>query len=75
MVRMGEAIEEEERVKAKGRIIEGAKKGYDNLSEPNEEAGSTRDIVANLLGTSGKTYVKAKEVVKAAEEDPDKFDY
>ncbi|MCP5018387.1 MAG: ParB N-terminal domain-containing protein [Ketobacter sp.] len=73
MVSIGEAIEEGEREKAKERQVEGSKKGYGNLPQPNEETGTTRDKVAKMLGTSGKNYEKAKAVVHAAVEDPEKY--
>ncbi len=74
MMSIGVAIEEGYKAKAKERQMEGSKKGSGNLPQPNEKTGRVRDKVAKRLGTSGKTYEKAKVVVKAAEEDPDKFD-
>lgn len=35
--------------------------------------GTVRDVVGRRLGVGGTTYVKAKQVVEAAEEDPDKY--
>lgn len=35
------------------------------------DAGKTRDKVAKTLGVSGRTYEKAKQVVEAAEQDPE----
>jgi ParB/RepB/Spo0J family partition protein len=46
-----------------------------NLPEGNTapSAGDTRDKVAASVGLSGKTYEKAKAVLRAAAEDPEKF--
>jgi len=38
-----------------------------------QNGGATRDLVARDLGTSGKTYERAKAVIAAAEADPDRF--
>ena len=47
--------------------------GSGNLPEPTEDAGRSRDKVAEAFGISGKTYEKAKKVVAAAEADPGTF--
>jgi ParB-like chromosome segregation protein Spo0J len=50
--------------------------GSGKLPEPAvlpEDKGQTRDKVAVAVGLSGKTYEKAKAVVKAAEEDPERY--
>jgi hypothetical protein len=74
LVYIGREIESDIQAEAKDRQVKGAKKGSGNLPEPNSNAGQTRDIVAKLLDTSGKTYEKAKAIVKAAERDREKFD-
>lgn len=40
---------------------------------PPRETGKTRDKVGAAVGMSGKTYEKAKEVVEAAEAEPEKY--
>jgi hypothetical protein len=40
---------------------------------PEALKGQTRDRIADSLGMSGRTYEKAKRVVRAAEEDPGAF--
>lgn len=47
--------------------------GSGKLPEPMEDAGQTRDKVAEAVGMSGRTLEKAKEVVQAAEENPEQF--
>ena len=47
--------------------------GSGNLPEPTEDAGRSRDKVAEAFGISGSTYEKAKKVVAAAEADPGTF--
>ena len=71
LVAIGRALEEREREAAKARqgtrtdIVE---------SFHNVETGKTRDKVAAVAGVSGRTYEKAKAVVEAAEQDPERFD-
>ena len=47
--------------------------GSGKLPEPKEDAGDSRDRVAEAFGISGSTYEKAKKVVAAAEADPGTF--
>jgi N6-adenosine-specific RNA methylase IME4 len=70
MVAIGEALEEMERAAAKARMSEGARVG--KISTPSG-AGRARDKVAASLGVSGKTYEKAKAIVKAAGAEPEKY--
>jgi ParB family chromosome partitioning protein len=86
-VAIGQALEELERPKAAKRKAAGRDRhrkhckkpvapGSGNLPEPEtlpEDKGQTRDKVAAAVGMSGKTYEKAKAVVKAAEEDPERY--
>ena len=73
---MGRVLEEEV---AKRKVEESAanlKQGdvvprRDNL--PHREKGTTRDIVGKAVGMGGSTYQHAKQVVVAAENDPDQF--
>ena len=73
-VEIGRALEELERPKAKERqkLSEGrGQKRSGNLPDLNQ--GDTRDKVGKAVGMSGATYQRAKAVVKAAEDDPEKF--
>ncbi len=78
-VAIGKAIEELERPKAKerqkehGKTAPGKPKNTGgNFPPVNEAKGKTRDKVAEAVGMSGRTYEKAKRVVEAAEEDPER---
>jgi ParB-like chromosome segregation protein Spo0J len=44
-----------------------------NLPPVTDAQPKTRDVVGAAVGMSGKTYQKAKAVVEAAQEDPEKF--
>jgi hypothetical protein len=71
-VAIGAALEGLERAEAKERQSAGGRaggKGSGKLPEPSK--GQTRDKVAEAVGMSGRTYEKAKEVVQAAEADPE----
>lgn len=86
-VAIAKAIEERERAKAqermkaqqpkKGENVEAkAKKaGGENFPPPNEleESGKSRDIIAKKVGMSAPTLAKAKEIVEAAEQEPEVF--
>jgi ParB/RepB/Spo0J family partition protein len=84
-VAIGLAVEELEREKAKQRQeatrakkgqrvgANDAAQGGGNLPPPTADKGKTRDKVASRVGMSGKTYEKAKAVVEAAAEDPQRF--
>jgi ParB family chromosome partitioning protein len=86
-VALGRAIEEREKEEAaqrqmasrakKGQKI-GAPKGSGGVATTLREGespakGKTRDKVGEVVGMSGRTYEKAKQVVEAAEEQPEKF--
>ena len=73
IVEIGRAIEALEKPKAKER--QGTRT---DIKEPcgkfpQGSEGKTRDKVGAALGVSGKTYEKAKQVVEAAEAEPEKF--
>jgi ParB family chromosome partitioning protein len=79
-VAIGKALEDLERAQAQGRQQGsrakkgqqvGAAQGGGNFPPP--APGKTRDRVGEAVGMSGKTYEKAKEVVWAAEQDPEQF--
>ncbi|MEP1206069.1 MAG: MT-A70 family methyltransferase [Rhizobiaceae bacterium] len=70
IVQIGRAMEGKISKQAKERMIEARRSG--NLPD-HVETGDTRDRVAKILGTSGKTYEKAKQVVEAAEQDPERY--
>lgn len=72
-VDIGRALEDREREKAKERQASGwgNHSGSDKLSEPN---GNTRDKVGKAVGMSGATYDRAKQVVEAAEQEPEKYE-
>jgi len=82
MVRRLELLEEWEREQARerqrrtqldGRDAEGNPVfGSVKFTEPKEKS-QTRDRVARVGGVSGPTYAKAKAVVQAAEEEPEKY--
>lgn len=72
---LGERLEKMLKPEAEKRKVEagkatgrGHKKGGGNLPPP---LGKTRDAVGDAVGMSGKTYEKAKAVVKAAKENPE----
>jgi ParB-like chromosome segregation protein Spo0J len=81
---LGKELEALERQEAKGRQQEGGKAGARSTNEklgrateetapgnlPEPDKGQTRDKVAEVVGMSGRTYEKAKQVVDAAEADP-----
>jgi len=74
-VALGRLIEEQEKPKAeelRRKRISAARKGdADKLHNVSDEG--TREKVASAVGMSGTSYYKAKEVVSAAEADPEKF--
>ena len=73
-VALGEALEKRERQRAKKRLKEAGKLGGEGSGKlPEASKGQTRDKVGNAVGMSGRTYEKAKAVVKAANDDPAKF--
>lgn len=81
-VALGRAIEELEKAKAKERRLEGNSRGgraarevEDNLpsTSSRKQNPQTRDIVGEAVGMSGAIYQRAKAVVAAAEEDPERF--
>lgn len=74
LVALGRELERIESEEAKKR----QESGVNQYTEPsgNFPEGSTgraRDKVASALGVSGRTYEKAKKVVEAAEQEPEKF--
>jgi ParB family chromosome partitioning protein len=66
------AKERQEASRAKKGEKIGQAQGGDNLPPPSSN-GKTRDKIAAAVGMSASTYEKAKAVVKAAEEEPEKF--
>lgn len=78
-VAVGKSLEELEKPKAEERAEQGrragghARHGRSVQSLPQAKAGKTRAKVAAAVGMSHTTYEKAKAVVKAAEEEPEKF--
>jgi hypothetical protein len=79
-VRIGKALEELEGGKAQERKqATQARKGEGKVGTagggnfPPPGKGKTADKVGEAVGMSGKTYTKAKAVVEAAEEEPEKF--
>jgi ParB family chromosome partitioning protein len=81
MVTIGRRLEELERADAKERQEASQAKpgqkvgaqGGGKLPPPSTAKGKTRDRVAAAVGTSPKTYEKAKAVVHAAEAEPERF--
>jgi len=45
-----------------------------NFPQSSVKGGKSRDAIGKAVGMSGKTYEKAKAVVEAAEEEPEKFE-
>lgn len=77
-VALGNAIEKIESPKAEETRLANLKIGDSALISrsgnlPPRECGKTRDKVAAAVGMSGRTYEKAKAVVKEAESDPVQF--
>jgi ParB family chromosome partitioning protein len=80
-VAIGQALEELEKAKAKERQAQargkplGTKKADvvsgGNLPPESADSGKTRDRIGEAVGMSGRTYEKAKEVVEAAQENPE----
>ena len=74
IVEIGRAIEALEKPKAKERLKDAGRAGGKASGKlPEASTGDTRDKVGAALGVSGKTYEKAKQVVEAAEAEPEKF--
>jgi ParB family chromosome partitioning protein len=73
--RLGLEIEALEKPAAKERQREGGKRGGKASGKVPEasERSQTRDKVGEAIGMSGKTWEKAKTVVIAADENPEKF--
>ena len=70
-VALGLALEKLERQRARQR--QGTRTDKHSGKLPEGSKGDTRDKVAVSLGISGRTYEKQKAVVKAANDDPEKF--
>jgi ParB family chromosome partitioning protein len=80
---IGKAIEDREREAAKKRQQATRAKGKDEngtptigggkLPPPKSDKGKTRDKVAQVVGMSGRSYEKARQVAEAAKEDPELF--
>ena len=67
-------LEPLEKEAAKNRQIElGRTHGAPSGNLPEGAKGDSRDAVASKIGMSGKSYEKAKAVIEAAEEEPEKF--
>jgi N6-adenosine-specific RNA methylase IME4 len=73
MVAIAAAIEPIERAKAKERQLQGTRAGpSEKFSEGSN--GRALDNVAAVAGVSRPTLIKAREVIHAAEQDPDRFE-
>jgi 16S rRNA G966 N2-methylase RsmD len=73
-VALGAMLEDVFRPAAKAREKAGVSVETDPVESFHRvETGKTRDQVGAAVGVSGKTYEKAKAVVKAAEKNPEKF--
>jgi N6-adenosine-specific RNA methylase IME4/ParB-like chromosome segregation protein Spo0J len=78
-VALARAFEEEEKKAAAQRAEEGRKRGglirqgsmVEIFHEP--DGGKTRDRLASICGMSGRTLEKAKAIVEAAEQEPEKY--
>ena len=65
------ALEEQEKQSAKDRQGERIDKHSGNF--PESSRGQTRDKIAKIAGTSGRTLDKITEICKAAEAEPEKY--
>ena len=78
-VALAQAFQEEEKKAAAQRAQEGRKRGglirqgslVETCHEP--DWGKTRDRLASICGMSGRTLEKAKAVMEAAEQEPEKY--
>ncbi len=59
------------RTAGRGRPKGAGKKGGGKLPQP--KPTKTRDVIAQAVGMSGRTYEKAKAVVEAANQEPERF--
>ncbi|MCC6959433.1 MAG: ParB N-terminal domain-containing protein [Dehalococcoidia bacterium] len=74
-VEIAEALLAREREKARERqSIAGELKAEASGKLPEASKGDSRDIVGKAVGMSGGTYFRAREVVNAAKEDPERFE-
>jgi N6-adenosine-specific RNA methylase IME4 len=69
LVAIGQEVERIEREQARARKAHNGRPG----KLPERQTGDTRDKVAVQLGISGRTYEKARAVVEAASEEPNRF--
>jgi ParB-like chromosome segregation protein Spo0J len=65
-VRLGRAIEQAEGDRARARMLAG---GRPCGTSPEGPTGTTRDAVGALIGLSGRTYERAREVITTSEDD------
>jgi hypothetical protein len=73
-VALGKELEKLEAEAAKQRQQEGGRLGGQGCGKlPQASKGKTRDKIGRVVGMSGKNYDKAKQVVDAAEADPEQF--
>lgn len=74
LVEFGRRIEELERPKSRDRELAGHNQHTEPSGKfPQGSTGRVRDKVGEAVGVSGRTYEKAKQVVEAAEKEPEKF--
>ena len=72
-VAIGRALEPLERKAAEERQIELGRTHGTPCAKFAQGVGKSRDIVASKMGMSGYSYKKAKRVIEAAEEEPEKY--
>lgn len=73
-LRIGMALEEEERERAKERQIElGKTQGTPSGESPEGSKGQTRDHIGKKIGMSGWTYERGKKVLLAEAQEPEKY--
>ena len=71
-VEIGSALEKLFAAEAKAAQLASLKQNASRGGNlPPREPGKTRDKIAEVVGMSGRTHEKAKEVVKAAAEEPE----
>lgn len=77
-IKLGRMIEEEERQAAKKRQATSTGGADPQLIAasgklPEALGGDTRDKIGEKIGLSGKSYERGKQVIEAAEQDPERF--
>lgn len=70
---LAEELEALVTAQAKERQREGGRAGGKACGKLPQASGKSRDTIGGMIGMSGRSYEKAREVKKAAEADPERF--